>query len=160
MNFCLIRLNEQDDDWRSASDFALTDVTKIARWVYKNTCGEAKSFHNIAPKVCHTLLRQSNGTPAAWSSGAEALYSDLQCYKGQRGDVKAGALAGCPKPDPADLPTWPKRQCKRAATCGACAVPKRHLINHHPKSGLQRWGLLHLHFWHAPIWIEAGTNLP
>lgn len=106
------------------------------------------------------LLRQSHGTPAAWSSGAEALYSDLQCDEGQRGDAKAGALAGCPKHDPVDLPTRPKRQCERAATRGACPVPKRHLLYHHSTGGLQRWGLLHVHFRHAPIWLKAGTNLP
>lgn len=120
----------------------------------------AKTFYSIALKVYHTLLRQSNGTPAAWSSGAEALYSDLQCFKRQRGDFKASALAGCPKPDPADLPTWPKRQREWSATCGACPIPERHLGYHHPKGGLQRRGLLHLHFWHAPIWIKAGTNMP
>lgn len=111
-------------------------------------------------KVSYSLLRQGDCAPAAGSPGAEALYSNLQCFEGQRGDFEAGALVGCPKPDPAELPARPKRQREWTATCGARPFSERHLGHHHPQGRLSWRGLLHLHFWNVSIWIKNGTDLP
>lgn len=158
--------NEEDDEQRSAGVFTPTDGRKTAGWV----CHAKKKYGKISNWELEQIinffffffgcLRQSNSTTASGSSTGEALYSNLQCFEGPRWVSEAGALAGCPKPDPAELPAWPKRQREWTATCGARLLPKRHLGYHHPQGGLPRRGLLHLHLWHASVRFKAGTDLP
>lgn len=155
--------NEEDDEQRSAGVFTPTDGRKTAGWV----CHAKKNMDKTQIENLSKLssfffgcLRQSNSTTASGSSSGEALYSNLQCFEGPRWVSEAGTLAGCPKPDPAELPAWPKRQREWTATCGACLLPKRHLGYHHPQGGLPRRGLLHLHLWHASVRFKAGTDLP
>lgn len=105
-------------------------------------------------------FRQGNGTRALGSSGGEAIHSDVQCLEGARRVSEAGALAGCPKPDPAELPTRQQRQCERAAVCGARLLPERHLSHHHPQGGFPWRRLLHLHLWHESFRFKAGTDVP
>lgn len=105
-------------------------------------------------------LRQCKSTTASGSPSGEAFYSNLQRVEGPRWDSEASALAGCPKPDTSELSARPKRQCEWTAACGACLLHQRHFGYHHPQGGLPRWRLLHLHLWHASIWIETGTDLP
>lgn len=105
-------------------------------------------------------IRQSNGSSASGSTRGEAFHFNLQCFTGSRWVSEVGALAGCPEPDPAELPAWPKGQREWATTRGACLFPKRHLRHNHPQGGLPRWRLLHLHLRHSPVWFKAGSHLP
>lgn len=105
-------------------------------------------------------LRQCKSTAASGSPSGEAFYFNLQRVEGPRWDSEASALAGCPKPDASELSAWPKRQCEWTAACGARLLHQRHFSYHHPQGGLPRWRLLHLHLWHASVWIETGTDLP
>lgn len=105
-------------------------------------------------------FRQGDSSGALGGSGGEALHVDLHFVKGSRRVCASGSVAGCPEPDPAELPAWPERQREWTAARGACLLPEGHLSHHHPQGGLPWRGLLHMHLWPASNRLKASTDLP
>lgn len=166
-DLCLLLLEQ----WRRC--WALVLVEKFCRCVYYfqwDTHTVSMSMPNKAKKKnCAILLlwcenlgecfRQSNSTSGSESSSGQALHSDLHRLERSRWICEAGALAGCPESDPAELPAGQQRQREWTAARRAVLLVEGHLSDHHPQGGLPRWRLLHLHLWTASFWFKAGTDM-
>lgn len=161
------------EQWRCWSPPLVENFCRCVYYFQWDTYTVSMSMPNNATNTtssCASLLlwceklggcfRQSNSTSGSESSSGQALHSDLHRLERSRWICEAGALAGCPEPDPAELPAGQQRQCEWTAARRAVLLVEGHLGNHHPQGGLPGWRLLHLHLWAASFWFKAGTDMP